>query len=95
MRPIQPNNNSWTTSLGGNNDTDEVIADAYVSREAIDPHKDEYAKFTDRNGGTFVAVRQTPPSRAFLIDALQIFVEQHKQYAHMLVMFATDQAALR
>ena len=73
---------------------------AYVSKKEIDPVRDEYAKFDERNGGTFIAVKHTPQTRKFLIDALNIFVKQHAIFRDaedggLMANWATDQAALR
>ena len=58
------------------------IRTAYVSKEEIDPVRDEYAKFAERNGGTFIAVRKSPGTRNFLIDALNIV--RHARAPHTL-----------
>ena len=80
-------------SLGGNRT-------AYIRKEEIDPYREEFAATNDRNSGTFFAVRQTPGTRKFLIDALNLFVEQHAAWptqknGGIFNGKYTDQASLR
>ena len=54
----------------GNNRTVHVSPDEIGPDEIEGP--DGFKWYNDRNGGTFVAVRQTPQTRKFLSDALNI-----------------------